>query len=206
MTAVEHRKRLAAADRRQQILDASADLFVSRGFEAVSMADIAQVLQVSRPTVYSYFTSPEAVLDSLMTERLHLLWTRLEVQIVALMPGRSGTPPPPQMYAALFHFLLDERQTLELLHCGGGPGFQARRLAFLGELARRLEVLRPSILRFPHLPMLLTHLLDSVAFSAVRLPPEHAEELAQTLDAFVRGGVTGLPGHDSPEDGSTETG
>ena len=192
MTALEHRKRLAAADRRQQILDASADLFVARGFEAVSMADIAGVLQVSRPTVYSYFTSPEAVLDDLMNERLQQLWARLEVQLVALMPETSGMLPPPQMYAALFHFLLDERQTLSLLHCGGGPVFQARRLGFLDELARRLELLRPSIRRFPSLPLLLTHLLDSVAFSAVGLTSERAAELAQTLDAFMRGGIAGL--------------
>ncbi|WP_425144714.1 TetR/AcrR family transcriptional regulator [Deinococcus sp.] len=191
MTALEHRKRLAAADRRQQILEAAALLFVAQGFEAVSMADIAQLLKVARPTVYSYFISPEAVLDSLLNDRLQGLWTRLEAQIVALSAGTvSGAPP--QMFAALFEFLLGEHQTLALLHCGGGPSFRARRNAFLGELARRLERLRPGLQRSAALPWLLTQLLDSVAFGAAALQPEEVSDLAQTLDIFIRGGVAAL--------------
>ena len=49
-------------------MQAAALLFVERGFEGVSMADIAQALGVSRPTVYTYFPSPESILDALLAE------------------------------------------------------------------------------------------------------------------------------------------
>ncbi|MFC6619005.1 TetR family transcriptional regulator [Deinococcus radiophilus] len=35
-------RRLSADDRRQQILDMAAQLFIQRGFEGVRMADLAQ--------------------------------------------------------------------------------------------------------------------------------------------------------------------
>ncbi len=190
MTALDSRRRLPSADRRQQILDVASGLFVQRGFEAVGMADLAGALGVSRPTIYSYFTSTEAVLEALLTERLHDLWARLAPLITA------GTPQP-QTFATLFHFLLRERDTLALLHSGGGPRFQARRQAFLDELGARIEPQRlPSLTRIPDLLLIVTTLLDSLAFSTVsRAGQPHApdpERLARTLDTFVRGGVTAL--------------
>ena len=208
MTAQVHRRRLAAADRRQQIVDAAAELFVARGFEAVSMADIAQGLMVSRPTVYSYFASPEALLDTLMAQRLSQLWTRLEAQLTTLLSAPTGlgdaSEAQPQLFVSLFGFLLGEHHTLALLHCGGGPAFQARRLAFLSELARRLTLLRPGLGRSPHLPLLLTHLLDSVAYSAVGLPPGEALALAQTLATFALGGVAALHEQAGSDEGGGE--
>jgi len=190
MTVLEHRKRLAAPARRQQILDAATGLFIEQGFEAVSMADIAGVLGVSRPAVYSYFASTTAILDALLSDRLGRLWTDLE----RLIPARlaSDSRPPPGMYAALFTFLIGERESLLLLHSGGGPAFQTRRSAFLAELGQRLEAQYPSVRRRPHQISVLTHLLDSVAHFAVQQELGDVQALAQTLDSFMRGGVTQL--------------
>lgn len=63
-------RRLSAENRREQILRSAEALFVERGFEGVSMADIALALGTSRPTVYTYFPSTEAILDALLAERL----------------------------------------------------------------------------------------------------------------------------------------
>ncbi|GAA4018773.1 TetR/AcrR family transcriptional regulator [Deinococcus rubellus] len=191
MTGPALHKRLAAEDRRRQILEAAAELFVARGFEAVTMTDLAQMLHVSRPTMYTYFASPEAVLDVLLGERLQAFWTGLEEQLTRLLPpATSPLPPqlPPHLFSSLLTFLVGERATLSLLHCGGGPAFQHRRLAFLDELAARLATLRPDVRRSPYLLMLLTQLLGSVALRVTLLPPDQPDALAEALDAFVRGG------------------
>ena len=195
MTALDSRKRLAAPERREQILDAAAQLFIAQGFEAVSMADIAARLGVSRPAVYSYYPSTEAVLDVLLDQRLKALWSHLE----RLIPARAASESrlPVGLYADLFSFLLSERQSLLLLHSGGGPAFQARRSLFLAELGRRLEVQYPSVRRAPHQMSVVTHLLDSLAYYALQQEAAHpgsfdVQGLATTLDRFVRGGVARL--------------
>ncbi len=187
MTVLEHRKRLAASARRQQILDAATRLFLAQGFEAVSMADIAAELSVSRGAVYSYFGSTGAVLDTLLGERLGQLWNHLERLIPAT--GINTESPPVGLYAALFAFLLGERESLLLLHSGGGPAFQSRRSSFLAELGKRLETRYPNIRRRPHQMTLVTHLLDSLAFYAVQQELMDVQGLADTLDSFMRGGV-----------------
>lgn len=191
MTEPESRRRLPSADRRQQILEVAARLFVQRGFEAVSMADLAAALGVSRPTVYSYFGSTLAVLEALLAERLQALWKHLA-------PLLAGARPHAQFFGTLFHFLLGERDTLSLLHCGGGPSFQARRQAFLAELGARIEPERqPGLSGLPDLLLIVTSLLDSLAFRAVSAEalegaPLDTERLAASLDTFVRGGVAAL--------------
>ena len=200
MPVLEHRKRLAASARRQQILETATRLFLAEGFEAVSMADIAGELGVSRPAVYSYFASTGAVLDTLLSERLGQLWTHLERLIPAT--GVDTESPPMGLYAALFGFLLNERESLLLLHSGGGPAFQARRSAFLAELGERLEARYPNIRRRPHQISVVTHLLDSLAFYAVQQQPEDVQGLAETLDSFMRGGVARLAQETGQEAGN----
>ena len=197
------RRRLAASERRQQILHSSARLFIAHGFEAVSMADIAADLQISRPATYSYFHSTEGILGALLDERLGQLWSHLE----RLISGTQAVSrqPPAGVYAALFDFLLTERDSLQLLHSGGGPNFQARRAAFLNELGQRLEVRFPSIRRRAYQMTVVTHLLDSLAFHAVQQGMNDVSGLAQTLDTFMRGGVQ-LLAEEGEETGSPLSG
>ncbi|GAA5513903.1 hypothetical protein Dcar01_02652 [Deinococcus carri] len=167
----------------------SARLFVERGYEAVTMGDIASALGISRPTVYSYFASTEAVLEALLAERLRALLERLEPLLGSLDPlsPPAGCPSP---LVAIFRFLLGERDTLALLHSGGGPSFRARRHAFLNELGARLQ-LHPGlhIRRYPALLLIVTTLLDGLAFRATTDPSVDTEQLVESLDTFVRSGV-----------------
>jgi AcrR family transcriptional regulator len=47
---------------RQQIIDTSIKLFRKRGFENTRIDDIVQVLEISQPTFFRYFSSKDAVL------------------------------------------------------------------------------------------------------------------------------------------------
>ncbi len=47
---------------RQQIIDTSIKLFRKRGFENTRIDDIVQVLEISQPTFFRYFSSKDGVL------------------------------------------------------------------------------------------------------------------------------------------------
>jgi len=73
-TVTSHVKTLPAAigaapdgDRRTQILEVAARLFVERGYRATTLQDVAEVLNVTRPALYYYFTSKEELLYAILS-------------------------------------------------------------------------------------------------------------------------------------------
>lgn len=75
--------------RRQQILDAAADLFARHGFRGVSIYDIGNAVGTSGPALYRHFPSKEAVLAEMLigiSERLHEV--ALE-RVARTEPGRA---------------------------------------------------------------------------------------------------------------------
>lgn len=62
---------------RQRALDAALELFSQRGYQAVSMADIAGALDIKAPSLYKYFRNKEelyAALTPLLEEHYTALW------------------------------------------------------------------------------------------------------------------------------------
>lgn len=59
MTPPPGRREQRKAETRQVISDVATGLIIARGFEAVSMSDIAEAAGVSRKTVFNYFASKE---------------------------------------------------------------------------------------------------------------------------------------------------
>ncbi len=55
----------AALPRREQLLEAAAQLFADRGFHAVGIDDIGAAAGISGPGVYRHFASKQALLESL---------------------------------------------------------------------------------------------------------------------------------------------
>lgn len=76
------------AQLRQQILAAARELFVSEGYENVSMRKIAQKIEYSPTTIYLYFRDKGDLLDSVCKETLlHLLET-----LEQLTKDKTGDP------------------------------------------------------------------------------------------------------------------
>lgn len=125
-------RRLSAEHRREQILQAAAELFVERGFEAVGMVEIAKALGTSRPTIYTYFSSTEQMLSELLTERLNQLPE-------SIFPYLDYPLTEKGRLRALFLALLREKELILLLGSGGGPLFRAQREAFFSALEGRLR-------------------------------------------------------------------
>ena len=65
----EREKRL----RREMILEASKKVFFERGLRAATLEDIAERAELSKGTIYLYFSSKEDLYASLMTRALELL-------------------------------------------------------------------------------------------------------------------------------------
>lgn len=187
------RRRLPSADRRQQILDGGETLFTTRGFEAVSMGELASYLGVSRPTIYAYFTSTEAILTALLDARL----AEFETRLAPFLANLRASTPSARPFGELFLLLVNEGALLTLLQSGGGPVFAQRRQAVLTELERRLETHFPppqGVSRQPFLLACISQLLQGMATNAVntRLSPAEIKQLAATLDRFVNAGLQGV--------------
>ncbi|MFC4638313.1 TetR/AcrR family transcriptional regulator [Deinococcus hohokamensis] len=200
MPRAEPRKRLPSADRRRQILDMAAQLFVARGFEAVTMGDIAAALETSRPTIYTYFTSTESLLDALLDERLQTLLERVDPLLAALNPSLHDQAPTHAL-EAIFRLLLSERETMALLHSGGGPTVQTRRHGFLNALGQRIT-LNPELRVTANRTLLLiiTTLLESLAYRAMISEPVELDRLATDVALFIRAGTQGVLNHHEGHD------
>lgn len=69
---------------RQHIAGTAWQLFIDRGFDQVSVAEVARAAQVAEATVFNYFPSKE----DLFYSRLESFWTRLAEEVSARPPGQ----------------------------------------------------------------------------------------------------------------------
>lgn len=60
------RRERGKAERRQQILDAAAELIAERGLAGVRLEDLGKAAGISGPAVYRHFANKEAVLEELL--------------------------------------------------------------------------------------------------------------------------------------------
>ena len=60
------RQRLAPEERRAQIMDCAVDLIVSRGLSSCTLEEVAVRAGISKPLVYRYFDSREALLKEVL--------------------------------------------------------------------------------------------------------------------------------------------
>ena len=80
MGSTERRAREKVA-LRQQILDAARDLFVSEGYDAVSMRKIADRIEYSPTAIYLHFADKQALFTALCDETFEKLAARLEALV-----------------------------------------------------------------------------------------------------------------------------
>src|SRR5215217_8370567 len=74
---------------REAIADAAMRLFAARGFDAVTVEEVAEAANVSRKTVFNYFPAKEDLVFRAGSERL----TALVAAIRARVPGTSVVEP-----------------------------------------------------------------------------------------------------------------
>ena len=70
------RVRMTGAQRRQQLLDVSRELFAQRGYEATSIEEIAARADVSKPVVYEHFGGKEGLYAVVVDREMQRLLER----------------------------------------------------------------------------------------------------------------------------------
>ena len=111
-------------DRRwQEVLDAAAELFEEKGYQATTLQDVASKVQLLAPSLYYYIKTKEDLLFSVM-QRAHQLGLALldeppdvaaadaETRLVAFIRQWMGGTYPPQIRVVErdIRFLSEERQ------------------------------------------------------------------------------------------------
>jgi AcrR family transcriptional regulator len=86
---------------RELIADTARQLFAERGFERVTVADIARAAEVSEQTVFNYFPSKE-----------DLVYWRLESFEDELLGAVRGRKPGESILSAFGRFVLEQRGLL----------------------------------------------------------------------------------------------
>lgn len=109
MTPPPGRREQRKAETRQAISDVATELIIRRGFEAVSMSEIAEAAGVSRKTVFNYFASKEDLVFDRDEEARALLREG--------MAARSGLTPL-AAFQSLVHELLDSGHPLLRVNAG----------------------------------------------------------------------------------------
>jgi AcrR family transcriptional regulator len=93
---VKARREQNRDDQRERILDAARSLFASRGFDAVKMAEVAEVAGVARATVFNHFGSKVALVEAI-TENVLAFWASMLGSAIA-----DERTPATQLVRSLF--------------------------------------------------------------------------------------------------------
>jgi len=99
-------------EQRARILDAARTLFAARGFDQVTMAEVANHARVARATVFNYFPSKYALVEAITEEVLAYWHGMLEC---ALADPKSSTPA---LVRALFDHMGWGIEQTHLFHRG----------------------------------------------------------------------------------------
>jgi len=127
------RREQRKAETRQAISDVATRLIIERGFEAVSMSEIADAAGVSRKTVFNYFASKEQLVFDRDEEARQLLREGM---------GARMSMTPLAAFQALVRELLDTGHPLLRINAGAASFWKTvAQSAVLVAHARQLQAL-----------------------------------------------------------------
>jgi AcrR family transcriptional regulator len=107
VTAVEGRRERKKAEVRARISDVATAMFLERGFDAVSVSEVAEAADVARPTVFAHFARKEDLLFDRYPEA--------EALVVAAVDDRPGGTSAVQALSDLLVTLADEGHPLSTI-------------------------------------------------------------------------------------------
>ncbi|MFZ5822919.1 MAG: TetR/AcrR family transcriptional regulator [Bacillota bacterium] len=160
------RQEIRSEETRRAILKAAGELFAQRGFDAVTMREIARAAGCSHTTIYIYFKDKEALLHQLSMEPLQMLQTTMEV--VLEDPALSPDERLKRVCLVFIRFCLASRNMYAI---------------FFMTKATRVDEEDPA-LEINRLRNHLFGLLRRAVWEAVQLPPSDERVLAYARILF----------------------
>ena len=176
---VTGRKARERASRRAEVLAAARRLYARKGYQQTSMVEIARASELAVGTLYQLFPSKEAILRSLLEDRMDELVTRVR----AALDGRRDVQDQlRQIVETHLAFARDNADILRL-YLSGWIGYDTRTRQRFGD---RLDA------RYERYVGLLTAVFEAGVRSgalAPRPPRRLAVTLAGLIHAVIRRGL-----------------
>ena len=107
----EPRVRMSGSQRREQLIGVGRQLFAKKGYEAVSVEEIAHDAKVSKPVVYEHFGGKEGLYAVIVDREMNSLLSR----IVSSLTGDHPRQLLEQAGLALFDYIEDETDGFRIL-------------------------------------------------------------------------------------------
>jgi TetR/AcrR family transcriptional regulator len=115
--ATADRKEREKEQRRNDIIDAAEKLFFSRGFDGVSMDDIAKEVELGKGTLYLYFKNKDSLFFAIALRRARAMHEKMVECVESRATGREKSR---KMGEILFEFAR-QNQDYYRLGCTVGP-------------------------------------------------------------------------------------
>ncbi len=167
--------RLSAAERREQLLDATKTIVDRQGFHAVSIEAVARQAGITRPIVYSHFRDLAGLLEALIERE----GDRALAQLATFTPAEVGEDDPHGLLLSAMRAYMETAENdpitwkLVLMPPEGAPELLQERIrngraAVVGQLARAVQPLLTGGSAPPD-PELTALMLSTLADEVVRL-------------------------------------
>jgi len=106
--------------RKTEIIDAAERLFFSRGYEDVSMEDIAREVELNKATLYLYFENKDTLFASIVLRGIQLLKEKYRECMEKQVPGIVKVTLIGEAY---YRFSIEHPEYLRLIHFYGSERF-----------------------------------------------------------------------------------
>jgi AcrR family transcriptional regulator len=155
-------------DTRQEIMSAAKKLFNERGYNAVSVQDIADALGISKGNLTYHFKKKENIIETILSES-------------------TGGPPSvaPKNFAELDHFLLDIQQAVQ------ENAYYFWHLTQLGQLSPKIHEKQKNIYRTN--VALLASAFGSFLKAGLIRKEEFPGEFRRVIDLILMSSIYWLP-------------
>lgn len=190
------RHRLSGQERRQQILDAAAEVFGRLGYEATRMEDVAKAAGIAKGLLYKHFSSKDLMFRALVQHQ----GEAYAAELGQALAGSPLTEDPRRALEAGMAFWLakigDRRATFNLTDPGSHDAYDGFRQALRGVIAGAIRAAAPDAIPEPY-PQLVAALVQGAAENLGLVWRDNPggvskEEAVAVLTAFCWGGLTAL--------------
>jgi len=117
---ISDRRQREKEQRKIEIIDAAERLFFSRGYEDVSMEDIARKVELNKATIYLYFENKETLFATIVLRGIEILQEKYTACMERQVPGIVKVALMGQAY---YQFSLEYPDYLRLIHFYGSERF-----------------------------------------------------------------------------------
>lgn len=193
---------MSKRERHAHILRVAKQLFVERGYDDVTIADVIKASDIARGTFYLHFDSLESLLTALFEEVVQETWQRIAPILESVEGIEACTVET--VHTVFRMFDNTEDSLVEVFFSGGGAEFMRRKeealYEHLGSLVEEAVAKRHHLLHDGQIPeaernlkwtvvMLVSLVANMSHYAAHQVRPETREEFEQHLVDFVLAGM-----------------